>query len=296
MPKPYSKKYLEIRTLKHLSHRLGSPLEELQQVASEAESLYRFEKEPKKNGGFREISKPHPRLKKIQKGIHRLLTEVEISECAHGGIKGRSNLANAKEHCNQRWVLNLDFKSFFPSISHHQVYTLFFRELKCSQEVSSLLTRLCTVRGQVPQGGSMSMDIANLGCRKIDKRIEGLTFQYGIKYTRFVDDITLSGNIIPKQFIMMVKHIIKQSGFTLTPNKEKLRGQHQSQIVTGLSVNRKNPKVPRKIKREWGTDKYVFEKYGFDNMPKPLKVEKEQQIKGRESYLDFISTIKQISS
>ena len=94
----------------------------------------------------------------------------------------------------------------------------------------------------------------------------------------------------------MVKHIIEQSGFTLNPDKENLRGQHQSQIVTGLSVNRKNPKVPRKIKREWRMDKYVFEKYGFDNMPKPLKVEKEQQIRGRERYLDFISTIKQISS
>ncbi len=165
MPKPYSKKYLNLKSLEHLSHRLGFHLGELQRIAAKAESLYSFEKEPKKSGGFRDISKPHHTLKKIQKAIHRLLKEVKISDCAHGGISGRSNLTNAQRHCNQKWVLNLDFKSFFPSISNYQVNNLFLRELRCSPAVASLLTRLCTVRGQLPQGGCMSTDIANLVCR-----------------------------------------------------------------------------------------------------------------------------------
>jgi len=94
----------------------------------------------------------------------------------------------------------------------------------------------------------MSTDIANLVCRKIDRRIEGLAPLFNTSYTRFVDDITFSGDYIPNSFIKMVKQIIAQSGYKLNSDKELLCGKHQSQVVTGLTVNRKKPKVPKKVR------------------------------------------------
>jgi hypothetical protein len=48
LTKPFSKRTLDINTLGHLAHRLGFRLSELKEVASQAEKLYTFDKEPKK--------------------------------------------------------------------------------------------------------------------------------------------------------------------------------------------------------------------------------------------------------
>ena len=174
MPKPYSRNKLNLNSLEYLSRRLGFPVEELDTVAEKSASYYKFDKVPKKSGGYRDISKPFPRLKRIQSSIHNLLTELKVSDSAHGGIKGRSNLTNAKVHCNSLQVIKFDIKNFFPTISHNRVYNLFHRSLGCSPSVSSILTKLSTVKGQVPQGGPMSTDIANLVLREADKRFEGM--------------------------------------------------------------------------------------------------------------------------
>ncbi|MBW2470354.1 MAG: RNA-directed DNA polymerase [Deltaproteobacteria bacterium] len=205
MPDPYSKNKLDIKTLKHLSKRLGFPVSELQEIASCAESLYKFDKKPKKNGGFREISKPNFRLKRVQSAIHKLLREARISNSAHGGIKGRSNLTNAKVHCNQSLLLNMDLKNFFPSISHYKVFELFHKELGCSESVASLLTKLTTVKGQVPQGGPMSTDLANLVFRKTDLRLEGLAKKFGLNFTRYRKIILAEKRVYSPWLIYKIK-------------------------------------------------------------------------------------------
>lgn len=291
MPELYSKDHLDINTLKHLSHRLGIPLYQLKKNALNAENSYKFEKELKKSGkGYREISKPGYHLKTIQKTIHKLLLELKVSECAHCGIKKRSNLTNASNHCNKKWVYSLDFENFFPNISHHRVYGLFFKELKCAPKVSSLLTRLCTVRGQVPQGAPTSTDLANLVCRNMDRRIIALASKYQLEYTRHNDDLNFSGGKITERFKRIVKDLVKASGFILNENKECCAANHEAQSVVGLRVNRKKPQVDRETKREWRKRKYRFEKFGSELFPEGKTYEKEMStIKGQQSYINYVN-------
>ncbi|SPD74275.1 RNA-directed DNA polymerase (Retron-type reverse transcriptase) [uncultured Desulfobacterium sp.] len=288
MKKSKVKRTLNINSVKHLSYHLGFPPSEILQVASGAENLYNFKEAPKKSGGVREISIPRKRLKRIQTSIHTLLAKIAMPDCAHGGIKGRSNLTNAQPHCNKRFLLNLDLKNFYPSISHYMVYALFHKTLKCSSEVSSILTKLTTVKGQVPQGGSMSTDIANLVLRELDKRIGKLSTLYGITYTRYVDDISLSGNFIPDIFIRKIKQIVLQTGFQLKTEKEALRGPSEPKYVTGLSVNRKKPNVPRLTRREVRKEAYLFNRFPEKNLEDFLFTKKYQQIKGKLAYIDYI--------
>ena len=51
-------------------------------------------------------------------------------------------------------------------------------------------------------------------------------------------------------------------GFKLNSAKEQLCGRHQSQIVTGLCVNRSKVSVPRKMRKGWRAEEYVAKKYG----------------------------------
>lgn len=288
MPKAYSKEHLCITRLTHLSYRLGFPTKLLEEVADKAEEYYQFMLLQKPNGGVREISIISQPLKKIQKAIHQLLTEIYLPEYVHGGVREKSNYTNAKVHCKKDLVLKLDLEKYFPSISHNRVYGLFLHELKCSRDVARLLTKLITINGQVPQGASTSTDIANLVFRKTDYRLNGLATKFGLKYTRFVDDLTFSGRNISQRFINIVKSIIKDTGFRLNNDKEELRAKHQPQVVTGLSVKFKKPRVPRKKKREWRKDKYKFDKFGLDTLIDEDRSKKELQIEGRSNYLNCI--------
>jgi RNA-directed DNA polymerase len=289
LPKPYSKNKLDIKTLKHLSKRLGFTISVLQEIASCSKFLYKFDKEPKKNGGFREISKPHFRLKRVQSAIHKLLQEIRVSNSAHGGIKCRSNLTNAKVHCNQSLLLNLDLRNYFPSISHYRVFELFHKKLGCSESVASLLTKLTTVKGQVPQGSPMSTDLANLVFREIDLRLEGLTKQFGLNFTRYIDDLSFSGKDIPQKFIRLANQIIDQSGFVLNPEKEILSDHSMPKIVTGLSVNRKRPNVPRNVRREVRRQAYLFQKHDAPKLTEYDAYIRDQQISGKMSYINYIN-------
>ncbi|MCG8550187.1 MAG: reverse transcriptase family protein [Desulfobacterales bacterium] len=290
MPDAYSSIKLNIKTLKHLSHRLGFQIDVLEKAATKAEKSYKFGKIPKKNGkGFRNISEPYPLLKSIQESIHRLLKEATVSEHAHCGIQKRSNLTNAKNHCRKKMIYSLDFKDFFSSIRHTRVYGLFFNELGCSPPVSRLLTRLCTVNGCVPQGGSMSMDIANLVCRKLDDRISGLCARYGVEYTRHCDDMTFSGNFFSDKFRTEVKKIINECGFPLNPEKEMSLPHHNSQTVVGLAVNRKRPLIPRVIRRKWRQEKHLFEKHEVGRLSEEVAEIQKKRIGGQQSYLNYIN-------
>lgn len=82
----------------------------------------------------------------------------------------------------------------------------------------------------------MSTDIANLVCKNLDTTLDILACRYNLSYTRYVDDITFSGNSIPKELQEKIKNIIYRMGFILNKNKESLCGPHKAHIVTGLSV------------------------------------------------------------
>lgn len=289
MHKVKTKKALDLWTLDHLALRLGISIEELNNVAENTSKLYRSWQMPKKDGSFRPITDAVPRLKKIQKAIHRLLTEIDPGNSAHGGVHGKTNRTNAAVHCGADFIYKLDFSSYFPSISHHRVFHLFRHDLKCSYEVASLLTKLCILDGCVPQGSSTSMDIANLVCRDLDLWLEAVSKSYGIKYTRYVDDLTFSGKYIPKRFLEKVKNIIKSKRWlSLNNKKESLNGRNQTQTVTGLNVKYQTPRISRSFKRSVKIRKHFLMKSLADGIIHD-ELEKEiSVIKGKENYISYI--------
>lgn len=288
MPKPYSKKHLSIRRLRDLSFRLNLPIKLLEKIAQNTEKYYKFRYKRKSNGKFREICIISRPLKDIQKAIHRLLREIYLPLSVHGGVKGKSNITNASVHCKKNFLLNLDLEKYFPSISHHRVYGLFRNELNCSPDVARLLTKLCTVKDKVPQGASMSTDIANLVFRKTDYRLDGLAKKLRLDNSRYIDDISFSGHDISQSYLNIIKSIIKDSGFKLNDEKEEVKGRHERQVITGLSIKYKMPRVPRKKKRQWRKEKHIFEKFELKTSSEEDRAKKMLQIDGRSNYINFI--------
>lgn len=134
----------------------------------------------------------------IQDRVYRklLLPWFKPHVCSHGGIRRRSPSTNARRHLGNTHAFVADISNFFPSVSCFRV-NKFFLGKACSPKVASILTRLCTYDFHLALGLVTSPIIANEILRPIDERIEHACRQRNLVYSRFIDDITISGKYDP---------------------------------------------------------------------------------------------------
>ena len=219
----------------------------------------------KKNGKVRIIDAPTIDLKVRQKWIKRnIIDKIKVSHVAFGFIKKRSICDNAKMHINQKVVVNIDLKDFFPSISYSQVFKI-FRYIGYSYRISHYLTKLCTNYNFVlPQGAPTSPGISNIVLLKLDKRLLSLAKKYGFLYSRYADDLTFSGDENILKYIKVIKKIIFDEGYNINANKFRVQFNNSRQVVTGLVVNKKLT-IPQKIRNELDLALYYINKFGLQN-------------------------------
>ncbi len=230
---------LRIRSIKHLSIILGFPIQTLIDLSENASKYYReFSRDVK--GKSRDLINPTGKLRSVQRRIlDRILMRIPRSDSSYGTIKGKTIRDNATVHANSSYIVKLDIKSFYPSIRSDRVYNFFVDEQECSPDVARILTKLTTYKYTVPLGTSTSPMLADQIVNKIDKRILGMSSKTGLKYTRYVDDITISASFSLERFIPLVSKILKQSGFKT--KKEKLEvycpdDKDEERIITGVRV------------------------------------------------------------
>jgi hypothetical protein len=119
---------------------------------------------------------------------------------------------------------------------------MFCHERNFGRDVAHLLTRLTTYRSVLPQGAPTSPAIANLVLAlSVDAPSSLLAERMDLKYSRFVDDLTFSGNN-PRPVINSVARLLSSRRLPMyrkKPEKSKLRITPRSrpQEVTGLLVN-----------------------------------------------------------
>ena len=208
---------------------------------------------PKRTGGLRRITAPTGRLKDIQKCISVIIAPYyQIPDCVHGFAEGRSVATNARKHIERNYVLNIDLKDFFPTITYPKVVKS-LQELRFNEEVSDIIARLCTIplwdeqkqiwRNSLPQGSPASPLLSNIVCTSLDRRLSGLAKRFGLTYSRYADDITFSSNhsVYAKdsEFLQELENIVNSSGFKINEKKTRLQKKGSRQEVTGLIVGEK---------------------------------------------------------
>src|SRR5262249_20589174 len=149
-----------------------------------------------------------------------LLPKLHPTKCSHGGVRRRSPLTNARAHLGNTFAFVADISGFFPAISISRVYEMFCRHA-CRAEVARMLTRLCTFDYHLAIGLVTSPIIANEIFRPIDERIEHACRRMNLVYTRFMDDITISGKfeLSDSGIHASVRNIIERHGFKLADEK-----------------------------------------------------------------------------
>lgn len=231
-------KTLRIRSLKHLGWSLETSPEALEMLVEKASRYYRsFERDVK--GKRRILVESTGPLKRVQRRIlDRVLMRLAPFPASFGSVKGKTIKDNAEVHLTSRFVAKLDIRSFYPSIHSARVYK-FFMSQECSPDVSRVLTALTTKDYALPLGTSSSPALADQIVRPIDLRIYGMAAKAGLKYTRYVDDITLSGPFSLERFSKTVVKVLRQTGFQV--KKSKLVFYQPSErtnerVITGVAI------------------------------------------------------------
>ncbi len=264
-----------VATAAELAGALGIEVPRLRWLAFHTEVATRLHyvhfEVPKRSGGVRRLSAPHASLAQTQQWIFReILNKLPVEEMAHGFVRGRNVLTNAQPHVGQPVILNLDLENFFPSISWVRIRALFQR-LGYSGAVATILALLCTEcpreaveyagthyyvatgpRG-LPQGASTSPALSNQIARRLDRRLKGLADKMGLVYTRYADDLTLSGpaelNSKVGYLMARVRHIAGEEGFRINSKKTRVLRRNTAQTVTGVVVNEKVNLSRRELRR-----------------------------------------------
>jgi len=233
-----------IRQEKHLARALGFQVSELRNLADNIE-LYCDELElhdPAKPDKVRIVLDVQRPLRTVQERIldRVLLPKLMPSDFNFGGVRGRHIKLNAEQHLHSQFVFTCDIAGFYPSVHSSRVYRLFTSQ-ECSPDVSRLLTRLCSFRYHLALGLITSPFLADQILKPIDRRIAKMASDAGLIYSRYVDDLTLSGpfDLQSSGYPTTIKKILTANGFWLNEAKD-LFGKlgDANALITQVRINR----------------------------------------------------------
>jgi RNA-directed DNA polymerase len=293
-------------TLMHLARLSCISWSYLRSVVERKVDDYRVFTIKKRQGGNRRICSPSPALRRVQTWVHRNIlcapgSLAKVHEASTAYAPGSSIRANAKLHSGAVWMVKIDIKDFFESISERQVYYA-FRRLGYPALLSFELARLCTrivpprddgVRrkresmwrwnndhsklgkpygtvhsvGHLPQGAPTSAMLANLVFADLDVKIQSIAQSQGATYTRYADDIALTMGISSRAkceiIFRDVARQISLAGYRVNRIKSGVTPPGSRKIVTGLVINDSVPRLPREVKEDIMLCLYHIKKHGL---------------------------------
>ncbi|HFD87749.1 MAG TPA: RNA-directed DNA polymerase [Gammaproteobacteria bacterium] len=201
----------------------------------------------KPDGSVRQTYNPAAPLKDVQRRINRnIFSRVEFPIYLQGGIRDRKTprhcVANAQLHTNAAIVINEDIAGFFPSISRQQVQDVWQHFFRFPLAIAETLTALTTYNGALPQGAPTSSYLANLVLWRQEPELVTNLAARGIRYSRYVDDITLSSkrflnNHLKADAVRQVRRLCNGNGFRMKGRKERIETSGKPMRVNNLQIN-----------------------------------------------------------
>lgn len=246
------------------------------------------------DNGKRIIHVPSPELKRVQRLIMRKYFKPYWTPLS---VKDAASV-----HCGKKWLMKLDIKNFFNSITEEQIKEIikkyvfteynpiiadpYNRKISDEEQIFSI----CTVEGKLPTGAPTSPYIANLLLKDFDYDIQEFCYKYGVAYSRYMDDLFFSTD--NPQYILSLVELevlrqIKDFYFELNVPKIKYISSNKRQQVLGLGVNNKKPILTKENKRKY--------RAYFYNLISPIQFNRQKHFKDKEKeILGHLAYIKSV--
>lgn len=258
-------KFFALKTREDVANLLGIKEKSLRYFlyVIKPDNMYHEFQIQKKCGGKRTICAPDKKLKNIQRKLANVLNCVyKAKSAAHGFVKDKDIVSNAKNHTKRRYVLNLDLENFFDQINFGRVRGMLIKPpYGIGEEAATVIAQIACYKGKLPQGAPSSPILTNMICSPMDTQLTRVAMKYKLRYSRYADDITFSsfkeemsqGIASISEFGVNVgkelADIIEKNGFNVNVGKTRLFSYNNRQEVTGLVVNR-FVNIPREYIKE----------------------------------------------
>lgn len=193
----------------------------------------------------RQVQEPKRKLRSIHQRILKLLTGVIAPNYAHAAVQGRSYRTNASFHQEAVQLATFDIRKFYPSTSKELVYQFWAESLKCAPDVAKLLSNLTCFDTGLPTGSPLSPLLSLLANQKMLNELKHLADLHRLNFTCYIDDLTFSGEKIPKCLMPSVTRIVLRYGHSLSHEKTRIyRCSDVEKHVTGTVIRNGKIEAP----------------------------------------------------
>ena len=200
---------------------------------------------PKQNGDQRVIYQASPELKSLQYWVReKILKLLPISEAAFAYQTGSSIKKHADFHKNAYFIFHTDIKNYFPSI-HEEMLTNILIEHRDSlqtqgmwfEDICDVVAKICFRNGQLSIGTVSSPIISNIVAYKFDELVISYCKKQGYLYSRYADDIYISGNsYIPESTKNYIEDCLCSYNFRMNISKTWFKSKKSRRKITGLII------------------------------------------------------------
>jgi RNA-directed DNA polymerase len=248
--------------LDYLSKNLILEREFIELIANTSSRRYK-KYEITKNKKTRTIFHPAKELKTLQRILHDcILSKLPVHSAATAYCQNSTILANAERHKSSKFMLRIDFKNFFESISKDDIVEFItknqtYLDPSWSDEDTQLLVKIACFHKRLTIGSVTSPIISNAICYELDHKLSQYCLSKNIIYTRYADDLffsTNSPNILkntPSVIKKTIREISQPNNLWINYRKTIHMSKKSKMCITGLTItNDQKISIGNKKKRE----------------------------------------------
>jgi RNA-directed DNA polymerase len=215
----------------------------------------------KRNGDTRTIDHPSKQLKSMQRWLLSYVIEnLPVHAAATAYRKQRSIFDNARAHVKNKFLLRMDCRQFFPSITeadlmlYIQERSSFFSNWNAIDV--EVFCKLVCRNSRLTIGAPTSPAISNAVCYDMDSAISALCSKWGVTYTRYADDLFFSTSQpdvlrpLQAEIEKLIPELKLPRALAINTDKTRHASKRGARRVTGIVLGSDgHPYIGRALKR-----------------------------------------------
>ncbi|WP_369158197.1 reverse transcriptase domain-containing protein [Candidatus Thiodiazotropha sp. LNASS1] len=244
------------------------------------------------------------RTSKKYKSYLRFLDKVILRHVArnadvvHSYIKGKSTLTAVGAHAGSSAFFLTDIKSFFPNITERDVTRVLTRDkaqipIADFESYISYCSRIMTWDDSIPVGFPTSPQLSNGFLYEFDNALHDFCEKHGLIYTRYSDDIIISGDnkeklLSLRDSVQELLHIYASDKLFINTEKTRITHIGNKVKILGLIITQEgNVTIDSKYKRTLETllHFYTTDKARYNDFLEKKFDEKEHSLFGLLHYV-----------
>jgi len=262
-----SSPFYKLQRKRDLAELLLTSVKALEGMTDKSVPHYEYWEEEKPDGSMRPLCKPHEGLDKAQSRVSYLLACIETPKYVHAPVPKKTYVTNAAAHKGSTSFCLMDIESFYPSCREEKVLSFFRQRMKCSSDVAVILARLCCDKGSLPQGSPSSPILSYWAYSEMWDAIFVIADRAGNIFTLYIDDLTISGQVILKNTVWEIQKQIHKHGLSIKVKKTRWIANKPAN-VTGAVVACEGLRLPNRQHLKLSQAKSDFSKPGGNRMKK----------------------------